>query len=229
MPLYLRVRQSGRALQIKSCPSDFQTVSGPYNRTEVGHHVGGTYFALYDNQILTDFLNKKAIGFEEYTWIDVPAIWREPLIKIGLAKHSYDTGKLLNSLLIAHGHTLRYVDAPDLIHLGGTSFVPLSSRRKRWWSNLPGVSTLRRLRAERALHARFARVGGAAAEIQAETRVRLDQRNNVRQYFWSLLQALTCSPPTPPSPDDGRSGDPTKVGTCGQCPHCHSRKVRRSA
>lgn len=186
-------------------PQNFQMLSGPYNRTKTGAHIGGTYFAIYDNHMLSDLLSTGGVGFDEYRWEEIPDIWRMPLTSIGLNKQSYDTGKLVNALLIAQGHNLRYVDTPNLIHLGGTSFVPLAARPDQWWDKLPGISALRRWRAERGLYNRLAPVRIGRAEIQAEAAVRLDQRNVVRQYFWQLLQALHTHQPQSPIP---ATGDP---------------------
>lgn len=181
-------------------PSGFQLMSGPYNRMASGIHIGSTYFAIYNNQTITDLRRKTDIGFDEASWHDVPHAWQDILADAGLDKQSYDTGKLLNAMLIAQDHTLRYVDTPNLTHLGGTSFVPLAARPKRWWADLPGASTLRRWRAERAMHSRFARNKLDEAEIQAEATLRLAQRNVMRQYFWTLLQTLNTGRSLPPIP-----------------------------
>lgn len=183
-------------------PADFQVASGPYNRTATGTHIGCTYCAIYDNRALRRLLAATAVSFSEATRAEIPAAWRAPLATLGLAKQSYDTGKLLNALLIAQGHSLRYVETPMLVHLGGSSFVPLSPSRRpqRWWADLPGVAGLRALRDTRGLQRRFRKTTHSQAEIQAEIAMRLEQRNVVRQHFWSVLQALATRRPLPPLP-----------------------------
>lgn len=181
-------------------PDQFMIASGPYTRTAAGHDLGNTYFAIYDNAILTSVRQEYGVGFEEAGWEDITEPHRKTLTARRLDKRRYDTGKLLNVLMLAHGHSLASLEIPALTHIGGISFVPLRSRRPRWWSGLATWTGVDRLRSRLGVHRGLTRAGISGDEARAEATVRLDQRNVVRQYFWQLLQSLSVAQDPPPLP-----------------------------
>jgi len=112
-------------------------VCGEHNRTEAGLPLGGTFFAVYDNRILTDFIQATGIGFEMRGGEDIPSEMRPWLAAQGLAGERYwfDTGKTLNLGLLRHGQTLAVLDSPYLYHLGGLSFIA----RRNWYDAQRGL------------------------------------------------------------------------------------------
>ena len=181
-------------------PEDFRMVSGPCNRTESGIHIGGTYLAIYDNEAVCELRNREGVGFDGYSWDNAPPSWKEPLSKIGLDRQIFDTGKMLNALLVAGGHSLLYVDQPNLVHLGGVSFIPGYLTHRRWWKGLPGAGFLRGLRSRSACRNHLKSFHATDDEIRIEMVVRLELRNRVREYFWQLLQCLADGRTPPPLP-----------------------------
>ena len=102
-------------------PDDAPVIHGRYNNTSAGLCLGSTYFAIYDNQLLTDFLRTTAVGFDGYQWSRIPPRDQETLSALGQRREGYDTGKVLHLLLLAQGEDLLFWNSPDLLHLGGFS------------------------------------------------------------------------------------------------------------
>lgn len=192
-------------------PQTFQIMSGLHNRTDTGLCLGSSFFAIYNNRVLTELTQSTGIGFEEYKWQQIPAIYQKQLTQMGLAKQAYDTGKLLNLLLLARGDRLIYRDLPSLCHIGGISFLPFyqtgdRSRTNRILNSLPHLLKSRlnilveKIRSSRA-YPHFRHL--SPAEFQAIVAQRQRQRNPTRSYFFKLLQALYRGNSLPPVPTIG--------------------------
>jgi hypothetical protein len=102
-------------------PETSQGMGGRYNRANRGMCLGSTYFAIYDNRILSQFIQSTGISFRRFRWRDIPIQWKDQLVELGMERRSYDTGKVLNLLLLAHGEQLSFVESSFLQHIGGIS------------------------------------------------------------------------------------------------------------
>lgn len=111
--------------------ADNPILAGEFNRTADGRWLGNTYFAIYDNAVLTDFRQRTGIGLEGKMWPKLPPWQQQRLRACGLQKELYDTAKVLNILLQAEGHQLLVSESAALQHLGGVSIVPIERRRPR--------------------------------------------------------------------------------------------------
>ena len=193
-------------------PHAFRQMVGTFNRTDRGVCLGSTYVALYDNHALTDVMQSTGIGFEEYHWHEIPEAIQEALMSLGLHKDSYDTGKVLNLLLLSEGAELLNLDSPALCHIGGTSFQvrydnqrqSIKGRLLNRLMNSKLGSPLKALRERRTLASYQKRYQDAPeAEFNLNVRQRSQHRNPVRQYLLRLLNALFQDAPAPPPPVTG--------------------------
>lgn len=103
-------------------------ITGRFNQTATGICLGSTHLAIYDNQVLTQMIQSTGIDFDRYDYADVPTQYQGWLAERGLKKARYDTGKLLNLLLLAQGEQLVFIESPCLLHIGGISMQLLRER-----------------------------------------------------------------------------------------------------
>ena len=193
-------------------PHAFRHMVGTFNRTDRGVCLGSTYVALYDNHALTELMQSTGIGFEEYRWHEIPEEVQEPLMSLGLDKDLYDTGKVLNLLLLSQGAELLYLDSPALCHIGGTSFQvgydnqpqSIKGRIINRLMNSKIGSPLKAVRQRRTMASYQKRYQDAPeAEYHLNVRQRRQHRDPVRQYFLRLLNALFQHAPVPHPPVTG--------------------------
>ena len=188
-------------------PAGFQHLTGMFNRTADGLLLGNTFFAIYRNELLTEIMQSSGVGFETYRWAEIPAGAQAQLRSLGMDLASYDTGKVLNLLLLAQGGKLTNLALPSLCHIGGTSFqVFYDQAPKRvknrlgellsGWGMGPAVARWRRARA--AVFYRAAYTNSPQAEVILNLEQRVDRRDPVRQYFLRLLHVLSQGAPPPP-------------------------------
>lgn len=201
---------SGTPIWVKSCeevmPTAFRHLTGVFNRSDRGLCLGSTYVALYDNHVLTQLMQFAGIGFEEYRWSELSTTVRASLTSLGMEKESYDTGKVLNLLLLAQNATLTHVTSPALCHIGGTSFqVAYNNQRSTLKEQLinqlmrsPIGSPIKQFKQRRAM-ATYRRLYQTApqAEFQFNATQRSQHRNPVRQYLLQLLNATFYNAPMP--------------------------------
>jgi hypothetical protein len=102
-------------------PGNQHQVKGRFIRTNKGILLGCSYFAIYDNQKLTSFIDDSGLAFQKLNWRDIPSRYRQQLEEMGLKSEYYDTGKVLNILLREKGEKLLYMEPGGLHHLGGFS------------------------------------------------------------------------------------------------------------
>ena len=107
----------------KVIPAGFQEMSGRYSRTDENICLGSSYFAIYDNRVLTQTIQSTGINLNRYKWADIPTKYQDQLLQMGLRKGGYDTAKLLNLLLLGQGERLLFQESPALQHVGGISTV----------------------------------------------------------------------------------------------------------
>lgn len=190
-------------------PQDFRHMVGTFNRTDKGNCIGSTYVALYDNRALTEVMQSTGIGFEEYRWQEIPRAVQEQIKNLDLQKYSYDTGKVLNLLLLAQDSRLCNFELPSLCHIGGTSFQvhydnqPQGFKRRllngllRTGFAAP-LKALQKYRATISYQNRYHDT--PEAELHLNMKQRNQHRNPVRQYLLLLLNALFQGAAIPPTP-----------------------------
>jgi hypothetical protein len=115
---------------------EYDVVCGEHDRTAAGLPLGGTFFVIYDNRVLTNYIHTQGIGFEMRGWQQIPAAMQPWLAAQDLAgpRHWFDTGKVLNLGLQQQGAALAVLDSPDLHHLGGLSFIA----KRNWHDTAKG-------------------------------------------------------------------------------------------
>ena len=188
-------------------PAGFRSLTGMFNCTADGLPLGSTFFAVYNHHRLTDIMQSTGIGFEEYCWAEIPTSVQKQINSLGLAMDSYDTGKVLNLLLLSSGGTLINLELASLCHIGGTSFQVFNDHRpksikRKIVEMLPGpwlqcrVARWRESRSIAGYQRGYA--GAPEAEFQLNVAQRMSRRNPVRQYFLRLLSTLFQGAPPPP-------------------------------
>lgn len=192
----------------QTMPDDGAIMAGEYHRTAGGRCLGGTFFAVYDNRLLTDFRREHGFLFERGYWRQLSGGLQKHLSGLGLQKDFYDTGKLLNIFLGAQGKRLIFSDTETLCHLGGVSYVRL--KRLRAAEERARKITTLRWRPWRAAPVLYRRVW---RELQMRLRPRVFDKAgklsfSVRRdlysfYFADLLTALHEGADLPPLPKCG--------------------------
>jgi hypothetical protein len=182
-------------------PAAFQRMAGRYSRTDGNVCLGSSYFAIYDNRVLTRTIQSTGIGFNRYEWADIPNEYQSQLAQMGLRKAGYDTGKLLNLLLLNQGERLLFQESPALQHIGGISTVAAEYSSpvfqvRMYLSRLP---VLRRLPMPRP-GSRDIRV--STAELLARRKVR-ERKVKTCRYVGELLRALFQERALPMKPNLG--------------------------
>jgi hypothetical protein len=197
-------------------PESFRRLHGIHFGTSDGKCLGGTYFAVYDNEVLTEAMNSNGVDFRIYRGDSVPEQHRATLREIGLDKLEYDTGMLLMSLMYANGKRFCVEDLQAVRHLGGFSSraddepayyyrgqadriavkllggvfaAPLLYLADCWYAfrrPSPGVTP------------EESRMLPFAERQLLEGRIR--KRRNTTRYFKALMQSLKENKPRPPLP-----------------------------
>ncbi len=138
-------------------PSEHHVFGGPHTTTDAGVLLGGSYFCVYAIKPLRALMAQTGVTFHKYVrpgamkhprlksrikarivFLRSP-LWsqRTALQRLGVRADLYDTGKLINLLLQARGHTLKEVQLRTLRHLGGISI----EARQRCRFNDLGMTT----------------------------------------------------------------------------------------
>ena len=106
--------------------NDGKRFRGHYNLAHDGWVPGSSFFAIYDNITLNQFIADTGIGFNRYNWQRIPEQYHALLEKAKLKFERYDTAKVLNLLLQLRGETMCYIEPDGLAHLGGFSSLTLA-------------------------------------------------------------------------------------------------------
>lgn len=170
----LRYPQTGLTL-----PPAKAFMAGPYTHTETQLCLGTTFFAIYNNQVITEVRRATGIGFGKYRWAEIPTFYQTQLQALGLQYQLYDTAKLLNLVLHIHGYPLHYQPCPALRHIEAVSrFIVI--QQQGWWRQL------------RALGGRWRRqLRGQKVELTYD---------EMLPYLSKLLLALAQHKPLPSLP-----------------------------
>lgn len=198
-------------------PDDFRIVSGIHHETHGGKCLGSSYFAIYENQLVSELIRETGVGFQACYWHQVCPSVRSRLEEIGCRKDGYDTGRVLNLLQQCYGKRMTYQDSDALCHIGGYSFVRSSEPAA---TDNPMLRIMGRLSAGldhrfrqgyRRFQARRSLKELSAAERRAIVSRRHGRRDPVRQFFYRLLQALLTGQPMPERPVTGNSEVDRKI------------------
>ena len=184
-------------------PASFQRMAGRHNRTDQSVCLGSTYFCIYNNYLLTQIMQSTDINFNPYLWSEIPVQYQDELIKIGLDKAYYDTGKLLNLLLLQQGRLLAFRETTSLQHIGGLSLVSDQVMPQSIFGRISNLirsqgRELKRTAAKLTANY-FSRQTGmyfTDAEEKAR-RTLLGRKFVVSSYFTHLLRALSENQPLP--------------------------------
>jgi hypothetical protein len=97
---------------------DAPFLSGRYRTLADGTPIGGTHFAVYERAALEPRW-REARGFSRRPRLALPRYVRASLAERGWDFSLFDTGRVVNLLLLRDGFALRNRDVPDLHHVGG--------------------------------------------------------------------------------------------------------------
>jgi hypothetical protein len=156
-------------------------LSGMHVVADDGFVFGSSYLALYVRAAVDEARERFGVRFVPYRWQQIPEAARDTLLAMDRGAGLYDTAKVLNVLLQAHGHAVEHVDHPNLAHIGGMSDY-LSRRATASTTNGSGSQGRRRLR------------DGSA-----------DRRRDLASFAAATLQRLSdglAPPPLPPDLDE---------------------------
>ena len=147
--------------------------------------IGNSYFAIYDNKALNSILDHYEVGFLKATWEQLSDSAKNRIEGTGLKRKLYDTGKVINTLMITEKMKLENMDLESLIHIGGFS-IAVNMRDKR---------TTRKtvLRLTKSLC--------TPEEYHNKIKLREQYKIPVVNYFLSLIKALSNSVETPNLPE----------------------------
>ncbi len=193
--------------ELTELPEGFGVLSGVYNRLHDGFCVGSSYFAMYDNQLLSDVMESTGIRFKKYFWKQLPQALQDELAGAGKQMILYDTGKLITILLqLRSGLPVQFRHCRYLEHIGGVSGTGLSRShqsdgRTDQYRRI-AANALRYLRPRLNVHPDWRRLS-----VDEEIRwvdARSSRRRNVCAFFSELMAglALTGSQNTSFSLDD---------------------------
>lgn len=110
-------------------PRKFKILGGRFLENHNGLILGFSYCAIYRTQSLKNFIEATGIGFERYTWDQIPEKYRSVLINLECRNRFYDTGKVLNILMQQQGYFFTYGRTSSIIHLGGISGIALQKEQ----------------------------------------------------------------------------------------------------
>jgi hypothetical protein len=187
-------------------PATLPRVRGQFSRTADGVCLGSSYFAIYDNRVLTQFIQSTGIDFRRYWWREVAPQHQGLLAGLGLKKDRFDTGKLLNVLLPAEDKPIVFVDSQFLQHIGSVSIrgaLKASShpvnllKSTRWGPAVKLRQWIKRLRGGRAS------AGADGVTLDAERAEIHKMRGRMMAtavYFDQLFDSLFENKPLPPVP-----------------------------
>jgi len=189
-------------------PERFQRMAGRYNKSATGVCLGSTYVAMYDNRVLRSLVQSTGIDFRRYRWEGISEEYQNRIADLGLKKDRYDTGKVLNLLLLAQGRGIIFKDVSSLHHIGGidTGIAregDLFEVRADSVQNAPH-SLPHRMRRRVIGLLQFQRLSRERTERKA-LRTKSEKKHVTCRYFRQLLDALCEGRPCPSLP---ALGDP---------------------
>ncbi len=189
----LMVRNQEKVLQ-----ADHQYIGGHHLATPTGVCLGGTYFAMYHRAALTAAMQYAPDGFGVSYRRQLPWATRSLLKRVAQERLFYDTGRLLNLILIDQGYLLRTLETDRLCHIGSYSMLTHQA------SHPPPASPFSVRKSTSRVAKHFVRAVKEIINGQSYRRwvnrqlFDVSQKQQKRQlrreialYFSALLQALT--------------------------------------
>jgi len=139
--------------------------------------IGNSYFAIYDREKLDSICNMYDASFSKIAWEQLSYKIKDRLSKNGLERSIYDTGKVINALMITENMLLCNLQFDSLCHLGGFS-ISLTRKNRQLRSKGEGVLD----RIEALCH---------PEEFRKKERQRESMKLPVQRYFLKLYHALS--------------------------------------
>jgi hypothetical protein len=181
-------------------------MQGRHNKTAAGDCLGGTYFAIYHRKVISQLIQITNVGFERFWWSEIPSLYQRRLIQKGLKKEKYDTGKLLNFLLLEQGESLLFKNSSSLYHIGGVSAYNTFSMNQLWVRHLKALGSESQKSTELNQVEDLATLGMLVTDNEWVKLVKNHnsisrRRLTVSRYITLLLHALFEYSPLPAIPD----------------------------
>ena len=194
---------SGTPLWVKSeeviFRKGFKFLLGRYNQTDQDLVLGNTYLAVYNNEVLSNVIQSTGVGFDSRGWHEIPGHIQSNLEELGMAAERYDTGKLLNLMLLYRHCQLKNIELSSMYHIGGAGFQGVchktkKGRRYRFAEKVNNryfqkvVAQLRHYRTFKKFRKKYK----YASKIERDLNFNLRsfRRNPVRHYFLHMLDAM---------------------------------------
>ncbi len=160
-----------------------------------GEVLGVTFFAVYRTEVVRRTMRLWQVGFERYDAPEfLPDEVRQRLWRAGYSGWAYDTGKVLNLLMLLGGARITHLDRPEMQHVGGLAgmLLPVTSRRMRLWLKLKRhwqntALTDRSLRPPLPMRAVWRLLGSARYRDRLGTYRREQVARFFARYFRSLV------------------------------------------
>jgi len=161
-------------------------MGGRFHWTSDNFCLGSSFFAIYNNKILSQLIEGTGVTFDKYlSWKNIPPRFKQDIVKLGLKKKAYDTGKIINILLQSQDNKIIYKNSNTLCHLGGLSSLkigPLSKvppkGLKRFRKNISELISIKNLRNKARKRER---------EYQLSVKY---NRSDAAEYFSKVLRSL---------------------------------------
>ena len=195
----LMVRNQEKVLQ-----AHHKYIGGHHLATPTGVCLGGSYFAMYQRAALTAAMQYAPAGFGVSYRRQLPLATRALLKRVGQERLFYDTGRLLNLILIDQGYTLRTLETDRLCHIGSYSMLTQQV------SQPPPVSPFSVRMSSRRVAKQLVRVVKEVVNGQtyrrwvnrqlfdaSQKQQKRQLRREVALYFSALLQALAAGTTRP--------------------------------
>ena len=107
--------------EIQMLPDGYRFLRGEFNMFSDRTCVGWTYFAIYDNNLLSTCMQQTGMTLHAYNWEEIPPLIQDELRRMKKVVDFYDTGKLINILLHERGFRCCTARLESLCHIGGIS------------------------------------------------------------------------------------------------------------
>ena len=178
-------------------PSGARMLAGRWRVLADGTPIGSSYLAIYERAAIAPVLRQAPRGFAVHYRRMLPASIRNEFSNRGWDFDQYDSGRVVNLLLVIEGHRLENRDIPELHHIGGFSV----SRRPSPVRDLIG-----RIRSRNGPTLRQT-LGGVAFRGYRRLRrhepdwaAKEERRRIVLEYAGAALDAIRDGREPPPAP-----------------------------
>ena len=203
---------SPRAAAVFAAPAVFHTddeavlpagatyLAGRHMVLSDGTPSGGTYIAAYERRLVEQVWQRAPRGFKAHRRSLLDRRLKRQFSSRGWSFHVFDTGRVINLLLLLDGHRLENRNVPALHHIGGLSVRELGSA----FSSMRLM--MRQLRArddhvfQRMIDGAFRRLYVRSSRSPAPSR---ERRRIVCAHVDEVLDAIDAGRPVPATPPTG--------------------------